>query len=993
MIDQIELTCNQSEQATAVLFGKDIVFNNVDIELNIDELISSYEKIFSYYEKNNKISKITLFMHKDITQAMDNVKIDGKSINSKEDCEVVISYLKLKQNRVKCEKYWNELIGTHNAPKFNDLDKYYPENIANNWIGYIKLYLNWYNEKYEPLKSILDQIGLPFNTIFNIDDLLDSDIIVTEKILKASENDIPTICDVLIDIINISNCNKEIFNTQKALKSKSRITSSICKSLFQAIADNDIDSYAQEYDNLVELNGKYIVQRTRENLLDKLKIVAPQWENAIRNREGIHGKPTVPDNIYDAWKWKQLSAILDEISSLPYRQLQNESWILSKEYRKITALYAEKKAWYHLLLRTEGNLNIRQALQGWKQTIKKIGKGTGKNAPMYKKKAVELMGQCQNAVPCWIMPISRALENLDPKKNIFDVIIIDEASQSDISSLSILYMGKKLIIVGDDRQVSPMAIGVDIDRINSLQNTYINGKLPNAHLYDARTSIYDIAKTTFQPLMLREHFRCVPEIIGFSNILSYDGKIKPLRDASDSKLLPAVVNYRVKYGERLYNKTNPEEAKTIVGLIKSCIQQPEYKGKTFGVISLLGDEQAKYIQALIEKHIPSKEIFNRRIICGNASNFQGDERDVIFLSLVDSSKDTGTLRKQSNGTDDATKKRYNVAVSRARDQLWVVDSLDPSTDLKPDDLRKFLIDYSINPNAFKYREQEIQQKAESPFEEAVAKRLVLKGYNIVQQWEVGAYRLDLVAICGNKTIAIECDGERYHSGESKIREDMERQTILERLGWKFIRIRGSEYYRNPDKTIERVVSELSNYGINPEQNNRSIDNNSRETELISRVKSNLSLCMDDKVEDSFDIDDYIAHQNTKRFEAKFSKKEPEHVTESRRKNIKPVQEIKSKLNDNRYSNSNIKNETNFSRNSLPQDTKSEKTLQSNKKISKSQYDLSWGGPGESVRHNTYGIGTIISIEGNKINIKFNNDNSCKAFEYPQSIYKGYLKKL
>jgi len=63
----------------------------------------------------------------------------------------------------------------------------------------------------------------------------------------------------------------------------------------------------------------------------------------------------------------------------------------------------------------------------------------------------------------------------------------------------------------------------------------------------------------------------------------------------------------------------------------------------------------------------------------------------------------------------------------------------------------------------------------------------------------------MVAICGNKKIAIECDGERWHSGEEKIRQDMERQSILERLGWRFIRIRGSEYYRGKEETIARVI--------------------------------------------------------------------------------------------------------------------------------------------------------------------------------------------
>ena len=497
---------------------------------------------------------------------------------------------------------------------------------------------------------------------------------------------------------------------------------------------------------------------------------------------------------------------------------------------------------------------MKQALIGWKQTVKKIGKGTGKNAPMYRAKARELMVKCQSAVPGWIMPIGKALESLNPRTNKFDIIIIDEASQSDISSLAILYMGRKLVIVGDDKQVSPMAVGVQVDKMNVLKEMYIAGKIPNDHLYDAKTSIYDIAATTFQPLMLHEHFRCVPEIIGFSNWLSYDFKIKPLRDCSNSVLLPAVVNYRVADGERI-GKTNPNEAKSVVALMQACMEQPEYAGKTFGIISLLGDEQVKKLQEEIYSHIDPKDISERRILCGNASNFQGDERDVIFLSVVDCANGNGPISKQAFGVDDAYRKRYNVAASRAKDQLWVVDSLDSANDLKPGDIRKMLIDYSLNPESVTIANAKIEAKAESPFESAVARFLTVRGYHLVQQWKVGAYRLDMVAVCGGKKVAIECDGERWHSGEDKIREDMERQTILERLGWQFIRIRGSEYYRDPDKTMDRVVAELTDDGIEPEEAAVMQDTGGRDTELLQRVKQRAYAIIHQDDEDDPNLDE------------------------------------------------------------------------------------------------------------------------------------------
>jgi very-short-patch-repair endonuclease len=333
--------------------------------------------------------------------------------------------------------------------------------------------------------------------------------------------------------------------------------------------------------------------------------------------------------------------------------------------------------------------------------------------------------------------------------------------------------------------------------------------------------------------MLKEHFRCVPSIIGYSNRLSYDYKIKPLRDESNIAVKPSTVPYRVNGTRNNRNKTNDVEAKTIIALMIACMEQKEYQNMTFGAISLLGDEQAQKIKELAIEKIKPIDYERRRILCGNASHFQGDERDVVFISLVDSNEGDGPLRMAGEGIGKSTKQRYNVAVSRAKNQVWVVHSLDINKDLKSGDMRRDLIEYVTNPNAFEEQAKAIKAKADSPFEVSVAKALVSRGYHIVQQWEVGSYRIDMVAVCGDKKIAIECDGELYHSGDEKIREDMERETILRRLGWRFIRLRGSEYYRNPIEAINRVVTELTEYEIEPEQQLEI--GNSEVSELKQRV--------------------------------------------------------------------------------------------------------------------------------------------------------------
>ncbi len=834
LVDQIQETCAYAEKLVAENFGKEVHILNLEPEFS-----HAVQQLLDKYSRGGKIGKFAHLLNKQLEVALNGATINGKRPQNTEDCKLILHILEMKAKREQCAFFWNDLIAKHGVPQFYDLDRDDPardgpERVAANYIPLIQRYLDWFKNEYEVLTMRMKAVGLPCDVIFQYN-TLDSEITSTEKILSALGHEILRLCDIFDVVKSMSDIQIDLQNNRNVLQTGKRVYSEECRAILSAAEAYDVPAYRDAYAILENTYAKTSLKHKREEYLNRLTPVAPQWAQAIRSRAGIHGDAAVPGNIDDAWRWRQYYGIIEEIIAEPFPELQKKSLSLSKEYRRITAKFAEKSAWYHLLRRTEHDISMKQALQGWKLTVKKIGKGTGKNAPMYRAEARKLMVKCQDAVPAWIMPIGKALETLNPRTNKFDIIIIDEASQSDISSLAILYMGKKLVIVGDDKQVSPMAVGVQVDKMNVLKEMYIAGKIPNAHLYDAKTSIYDIAATTFQPLMLHEHFRCVPEIIGFSNWLSYDFKIKPLRDCSNNMLLPAVVNYRVADGERI-GKTNPKEAKAIVALLQACMEQPEYAGKSFGIISLLGDEQVKKLQEEVYRHIDARQCSGRRILCGNASNFQGDERDVIFLSVVDCANGEGPVAKQGFGVDDAYRKRYNVAASRAKDQLWVVDSLDPANDLKPDDIRKMLIDFSLNPESVHMLNAQIEEKAESPFESAVAKYLAVRGYHLVQQWKVGAYRLDMVVVCGKKKVAIECDGERYHSGEDKIREDMERQTILERLGWHFIRIRGSEYYRNPEKTMERVATALTEEGIEPEDAEVVQETSGQDAELLQRVK-------------------------------------------------------------------------------------------------------------------------------------------------------------
>jgi len=248
-----------------------------------------------------------------------------------------------------------------------------------------------------------------------------------------------------------------------------------------------------------------------------------------------------------------------------------------------------------------------------------------------------------------------------------------------------------------------------------------------------------------------------------------------------------------------------------------------------------------FILELISTVYLAPDVLDRhRMLCGNAAQFQGDERDVVFLSMVDGPGEDGPLSLRDAGPKDIYKKRYNVAVSRARNQLWVVHSLDPVMHLKNDDIRRRLIEHARDPQALMRAMEAHGAKTDSVFEKLVLQRLIGAGYRIKPQWHVGAYRIDLVVEGQTKRLAVECDGEKWHTPE-QLQQDLERQAILERLGWKFIRIRGSVFFRNPDAAMAPVFAKLQQLDIEPLGESTEPSTHQKQSDAVDRVRRKAQL--------------------------------------------------------------------------------------------------------------------------------------------------------
>jgi very-short-patch-repair endonuclease len=486
------------------------------------------------------------------------------------------------------------------------------------------------------------------------------------------------------------------------------------------------------------------------------------------------------------------------------------------------------KAWDFVLARLQPQQ--REHLMAWRLAVKKIGKGTGKYASQYRKEARYHLDYCRGAIPAWVMPIYRVAETTKPTPNMFDVAIIDEASQSGPEALFLQYIARKIVVVGDDQQISPESVGLDRSAVDALRQRYIRD-LPHWDAMGVDNSFFDQAQIRFAGrIRLREHFRCMPEIIQFSNALCYPAEpLVPLRQYGSQRLAPVLTRYvpdgyAKGSGDRVVNQP---EADAIVDQIAKCLADPAYEGKSFGVICLQGNAQANLIRDLLMDRIGAQKMQQRSLVCGNAYAFQGDERDVIFLSMVAATNEgrrIGVLSKESD------KQRFNVAASRARDQMWLFHSV-AVDDLSSACLRRQLLEYCLNPgvktkvvegvDVTKLREQALETRrsdARAPlpfdswFEVDVFLQIVDRGFRAIPQYELAGKRIDLLIEGMRGRLAVECDGDQWHGLEEWDR-DVDRQRMLERCGLQFWRVRGSAYYRDPSAALQPLWRVLEDKGI------------------------------------------------------------------------------------------------------------------------------------------------------------------------------------
>jgi very-short-patch-repair endonuclease len=433
-------------------------------------------------------------------------------------------------------------------------------------------------------------------------------------------------------------------------------------------------------------------------------------------------------------------------------------------------------------------------------------------------------GALLKVFPCWVMGIEDVARIFPLNAGLFDYVIVDEASQcSQATALHLAYRARHMIVVGDEKQLqNPWVRFMREDDMHLLIQKHCLHEHPNADVLEARVSLLGLAnRCSNAHEFLNEHFRSEPAIISWSNRHFYQNRLKILTPIWPRRFEPCM-EVRVIAGaddDPDETKTNLIEAQTAVRELRRLLENPEYEGLTFGIISPFR-QQADLLQDLIYRQLADHPewIRDRRLVASTADGFQGDERDVIIYSMrYGPSSKPGSIH-----AIEMEEERLNVAFTRARRKVICMVSTPP--EMFPSPLRRSgstADEGSPSIRSFlehALREQrspqgrlgaETTDSYDSRFEEDVCQGLRNRGLKVYTQVPCAGYSIDLVVMDDDgRRIAVECDGD-FHYEEGDLRpDDHHRQDIIERAGWTVHRVSFRRFYANPGVAFHSITEAL-----------------------------------------------------------------------------------------------------------------------------------------------------------------------------------------
>ena len=450
----------------------------------------------------------------------------------------------------------------------------------------------------------------------------------------------------------------------------------------------------------------------------------------------------------------------------------------------------------------------------------------------------EYSKQLFQIAPCWLASPESVSKVFPLKRKLFDLVIVDEASQLPIEkALPFLYRADHVIIAGDEKQLQPF----DLFQIKEYEDEDEFEDIPD------EKSLLDFAKVRHHPRQLNWHYRSkYQELINFSNHAFYDGKLEVAPNVIKHPKNPHV-NYILCNG-MWENNTNHVECKEVIDQIKklwsNVTKYPSILVITFNdtqkeLIELElkkqeGDPEFAQLQTAANEGKPLSEHLRVK----NIENVQGDERDVVIFSIGYAENAEGKFANRFGTLNQAGgENRLNVAITRAREKMIVISSIKPEMikttgSVGPKRLQQFLEYAKASSESNEDRVDDVLTRLndgvkvqdggkgennakldfDSDFEVQVHTKLVEKKYEVHTQVGHSGYRIDLAIVHpkdhSKYILAVECDGATFHSAKSVKERDVMRQEFLERAGWKFARIWSRNWWKDSNGEIAKIVNKV-----------------------------------------------------------------------------------------------------------------------------------------------------------------------------------------
>ncbi len=434
--------------------------------------------------------------------------------------------------------------------------------------------------------------------------------------------------------------------------------------------------------------------------------------------------------------------------------------------------------------------------------------------------------------PCWVASPLSVSQLLAARPAHFDLVVFDEASQVlPEEAVPALYRAKQVVAAGDRHQLPPTTFfATAIEQGDVEQAEQESASSPARLARDATggfESLLDNLGSFVTSRMLEWHYRSHDErLITFSNVEVYDKRLITFPSARRTEAIRHVLVESEASLSGQEDSSQAEVEKVVELVLEHARTRP---GESLGVITM-GIQHAARVQAALDRAVAQAaqespelaEFFalerDDRFFVKNLETVQGDERDAIVLSIGYGRSPSGSLPLNRFGPllQQAGYRRLNVAITRARKRMCVVSSFraDEIDSVRSSSrglaMLKAYMNFASNGGERLASTEAAAPAPSNSFEADVRAALEARGLELRAQFGALRLRIDLVAMHperpGEPVLAIECDGEAYHSSATARDRDRLRQAQLERLGWSFHRVWSSDWFRDRDAEIERACA-------------------------------------------------------------------------------------------------------------------------------------------------------------------------------------------